>query len=296
VIVALSVRPVAFVAMAVAVAVAGSGRVLLTGLPRWAVVVVVSGRPVVTVPVVRVARRYAVPVTDREAARRGMMHPAGLSGWGVVPVPDRAAARCVRGVAVTVVSRVVIAAFVHRRRRLGRRRSRGCRSRGRRSRRCRCGRRRRAGSGALVLGRWLVVTPGLRGLVRGATDRVRPRSASLRSWSADGGRRPRRTLRPARPVVCARAQGRRGHHDLGGRRRGRSGAGTGAAADPDRPEMWWQNSRAGGENQGHRGSAEDERDDGRRRCASKIPDCAPCAAFVGRQRPSFPFPHGHPRP
>jgi hypothetical protein len=100
VIVALPVRPVAFVAVAVAVFVAGFGRVFLAGLPRWAVVVV-SGRPaVVPVPLTRalvvavvacmargvlavvcVARRYVVPVTDGAAARRGMKLLARLSGW-----------------------------------------------------------------------------------------------------------------------------------------------------------------------------------------------------------------------
>jgi hypothetical protein len=303
VIVALPVRPVAFVA--VAVALAGSGRVLLAGLPRRAVVVV-SRRAVVPVPlagalvvvafmarrgvlvVLRVTRRYVVPVTDGAPAGRGVMRLAGLSGWGVVPVSDGTpAGRCV---SVAVVSLALIVISAHRRRRLSGRRRRGRWSRGRRS-----GRSRRGGSAASARGRWLVMTPGLRGRMRGTTDRVRLRMALCRGRDPDGGRRSRRTLRCDRPVACVGGERRRRHHDLCGRRRRRTGTGT-AAPDPDRPEMWREESVAGREDQGHRGAAEHERDKRRRRYASKFPDCAPFAAFVGRQRPSFPFPHGLPRP
>jgi hypothetical protein len=91
VIVAQPVRPVAFVAVAVAmtVAVPGSGWVLLPGLARRAVVVVSGRRAAVAVVVaMRQARRHVVPVSDRTAVRRTVLL-AGLAGREVMPVAER---------------------------------------------------------------------------------------------------------------------------------------------------------------------------------------------------------------
>jgi hypothetical protein len=316
VIVAPSVRPVAFAAVAMAVvvalALAGSGRVLLASLSRRAVIVVPGrlavvrvpgGRAVGRVPVPRQSGRDGVPVADGPAAGRRVVLLADLSGWAVVAMSECATVRRRRGLVGAFVSRlalVVLVPVAFCRRRLDRR-GRGGRRSGGGGRGGRGSGGRGSGSGgcrprpSVRARRLRGMTPAPRGRVRGAADRVRGRVAAGGRQRADDGRRLRTISRRGRPVVRRRGC-RRGHRHRCRRRSRRHGTGTRTGADSDRPEMGGEMPRARVEDQRHRGSAEHERDERRHRHTSECPDCTPSAAFIGRQRPFLPFPDGLPRP